>query len=445
MKKFTVTEITRQIKNVLSTTFNEPVVVVGEISNFSMSPSRHAYFTLKDENSQIKVVFFNRLLMLNKYKPKNGDKVEVIGDLTVYEADGVYQIVARKVTYSTEGEFYKKFEETKKILEAEGLFDRKRDIPKIVKRVAVLTSPTGAAIKDFIKVLKNNNIALTIDIWPVQVQGQQAASEIINSLDKVNRFSHLYDLLILMRGGGSLEDLIIFNDEYLARALYKSKIPTISAIGHERDVTICDFIADLRISTPSTAAETIAKPYINYRNRLNELLRQIRKLIQYNLDKNYQSLDKYISLINYKNPINVVMNHKDILHKIVKSILSSINVKIEERKNSIKSALYKVKTCSPMLSIQNFKTKILYIEKNITQMQYNRLKFNISRIDALLDRLKVLNPANVLERGYAIVYNKKNVVTSVKDIKLEDNLEIQFKDGYSSVFVTGKKTEDFNG
>lgn len=445
MKKFTVTEITRQIKNVLSTTFNEPVVVVGEISNFSMSPSRHAYFTLKDENSQIKVVFFNRLLMLNKYKPKNGDKVEVIGDLTVYEADGVYQIVARKVTYSTEGEFYKKFEETKKILEAEGLFDRKRDIPKIVKRVAVLTSPTGAAIKDFIKVLKNNNIALTVDIWPVQVQGQQAASEIINSLDKVNRFSHLYDLLILMRGGGSLEDLIIFNDEYLARALYKSKIPTISAIGHERDVTICDFIADLRISTPSTAAETIAKPYINYRNRLNELLRQIRKLIQYNLDKNYQSLDKYISLINYKNPINVVMNHKDILHKIVKSILSSINVKIEERKNSIKSALYKVKTCSPMLSIQNFKTKILYIEKNITQMQYNRLKFNISRLDALLDRLKVLNPANVLERGYAIVYNKKNVVTSVKDIKLEDNLEIQFKDGYSSVFVTGKKTEDFNG
>ena len=168
MKKFTVTEITRQIKNVLSTTFNEPVVVVGEISNFSMSPSRHAYFTLKDENSQIKVVFFNRLLMLNKYKPKNGDKVEVIGDLTVYEADGVYQIVARKVTYSTEGEFYKKFEETKKILEAEGLFDRKRGIPKIVKRVAVLTSPTGAAIKDFIKVLKNNNIALTIDIWPVQ-------------------------------------------------------------------------------------------------------------------------------------------------------------------------------------------------------------------------------------------------------------------------------------
>lgn len=445
MKKFTVTEITRQIKNVLSTTFNEPVVVVGEISNFSMSPSRHAYFTLKDENSQIKVVFFNRLLMLNKYKPKNGDKVEVIGDLTVYEADGVYQIVARKVTYSTEGEFYKKFEETKKILEAEGLFDRKRDIPKIVKRVAVLTSPTGAAIKDFIKVLKNNNIALTVDIWPVQVQGQQAASEIINSLDKVNRFSHLYDLLILMRGGGSLEDLIIFNDEYLARALYKSKIPTISAIGHERDVTICDFIADLRISTPSTAAETIAKPYINYRNRLNELLRQIRKLIQYNLDKNYQSLDKYISLINYKNPINVVMNHKDILHKIVKSILSSINVKIEERKNSIKSALYKVKTCSPMLSIQNFKTKILYIEKNITQMQYNRLKFNISRLDALLDRLKVLNPANVLERGYAIVYNEKSVVTSVKDIKLEDNLEIQFKDGYSSVFVTGKKTEDFNG
>lgn len=445
MKKFTVTEITRQIKNVLSTTFNEPVVVVGEISNFSMSPSRHAYFTLKDENSQIKVVFFNRLLMLNKYKPKNGDKVEVIGDLTVYEADGVYQIVARKVTYSTEGEFYKKFEETKKILEAEGLFDRKRGIPKIVKRVAVLTSPTGAAIKDFIKVLKNNNIALTVDIWPVQVQGQQAASEIINSLDKVNRFSHLYDLLILMRGGGSLEDLIIFNDEYLARALYKSKIPTISAIGHERDVTICDFIADLRISTPSTAAETIAKPYINYRNRLNELLRQIRKLIQYNLDKNYQSLDKYISLINYKNPINVVMNHKDILHKIVKSILSSINVKIEERKNSIKSALYKVKTCSPMLSIQNFKTKILYIEKNITQMQYNRLKFNISRLDALLDRLKVLNPANVLERGYAIVYNEKSVVTSVKDIKLEDNLEIQFKDGYSSVFVTGKKTEDFNG
>jgi len=445
MKKFTVTQITTQIKNILTATFNEPVIVIGEISNFSVSPSGHAYFTLKDEKSQIKVVFFKRMLMLNNYAPKNGDKVEVIGDLTVYEADGVYQIVARKVTYSTEGEFYKKFEETKRILEAEGLFDRKRGIVEIVKNIAVLTSPSGAAIKDFIKVLKQNSIGINVDIWPVQVQGQQAIQDIIHSIDRINRFSHRYDLLILMRGGGSLEDLIIFNDEHLARALYNSKIPTISAIGHERDITICDFIADLRVSTPTAAAETISKPFLEYRNRLKELLKQIKKLLEHNIDKKYQTLDKYVTLINYKNPINVVKHKKDIVYKIVKDIISSISLKIDREKNSVENCLYKIRAHSPINFISDYKTKISYIEKNIVQLQYNRLKFNISKVDALLDRLKILNPANVLERGYTIVYNNKIPVTSIKDVKLEDNLEIQFKDGYSNVFVTGKKMEEFNG
>ncbi|MBZ4671930.1 MAG: exodeoxyribonuclease large subunit [Deferribacteraceae bacterium] len=441
--KLTVTEITKKIKFLLESNFNSPVCVVGEISNLSVSPSGHVYFTLKDESAQIKVVFFKRYRMANTYKLNQGDKVEVIGDLSVYESDGLYQIIARKVVYDSAGDFYKRFEETKRILEKEGLFDKdkKKDIPLIVKNVAVLTSPTGAAIKDFIQTLKLNGVGLNIDIWPAQVQGAQAIKDIISKMQLLDRYASIYDVVILMRGGGSLEDLIIFNDETLAREFFKLKIPTISAIGHERDFSICDFVADLRVSTPTAAAETLSKPYLELRNRIRDNINKIIRMSQIKLDKNYQLLDKFLSLVSYKNPKNIIKNKKEILDKYLSDITSSIGLKIKNKYLILNEKSYIVEKKNPINIVNELKSKVRHIDSLLSSSINNKIEKCKFSLDILNQKLKLLNPENILERGYSIVYKNKIPVGSLNNVNLEDYLEIQFKDGYTSVFVTGKKVK----
>ncbi|UOD34333.1 exodeoxyribonuclease VII large subunit [Deferribacteraceae bacterium V6Fe1] len=441
--KLTVTEITKKIKFLLESNFNSPVCVVGEISNLSVSPSGHIYFTLKDESAQIKVVFFKRYRMANTYKLNQGDKVEVVGDLTVYESDGLYQIIARKVVYDSAGDFYKKFEETKRILEKEGLFDKdkKKDIPLIVKNVAVLTSPTGAAIKDFIQTLKLNGVGLKIDIWPVQVQGAQAIKDIILKMQTLNKYVGTYDVVILMRGGGSLEDLIIFNDETLAREFFKLKIPTISAIGHERDFSICDFVADLRVSTPTAAAETLSKPYLELRSRVKEHISKAVRATQIKLDKNYQLLDKFISLISYKNPKSIIKSKKEMIDKYVSDIISSIGLKIKNNYIVLNENLHTIEKKSPVIIVNELKSKVRHIDSLLLSSLSKKIEKCRFSLDILNQKVMLLNPENILERGYSIVYKDKMPVGSLSNVNLEDYLEIQFKDGYTNVFVTGKKVK----
>lgn len=441
--KLTVTELTKKIKFLLESHFNTPICVVGEISNLSLSPSGHMYFTLKDESAQIRVVFFKRYRMANSYKISQGDKVEVVGDLTVYENDGLYQIIARKVVFDSAGDFYKKFEETKRILEKEGLFDKdkKKKIPLIVKNVAVLTSPTGAAIKDFIQTLRLNKIGLNIDLWPVQVQGLQGLKDIISKLQSINNHTSKYDVAILMRGGGSLEDLIIFNDEMLAREFFKLKIPTISAIGHERDFTICDFVADLRVSTPTAAAEALSKPYLELRSKLNESTNKIIRVTQGKLERNYQLLDKFVSLVSYKNPKNIIINKKELINKYLSDMISCIGLKIKNNYIKLNENLYLVEKNNPLNVVNQSKSTIKHIESLLFNSVGKKLEKCRFLLDILVQKLNLLNPENILERGYTIVYKDKIPVGSLRSVNLEDYLEIQFKDGYTDVFVSGKRVK----
>lgn len=441
MNKLTVTEITQQIKFLLESNFSSHICVVGEISNLSFSPTGHIYFTLKDDSAQIKVVFFKRYNLANNYKLKQGDKVEVIGNLSVYENDGVYQIIARKVVYDSAGDFYKKFEETKRVLEKEGLFDKdkKKPIPKIIKNVAVLTSPGGAAIRDFLQTLRNNYVGLSVDIWPVQVQGSQAIRDIILSLRALNRYCDNYDVAILMRGGGSLEDLIIFNEEALAREFFSLKIPTISAIGHERDFSICDFVADLRVSTPTAAAETLSRPYIDLRREVSENIKNLKRSIENKIDKHYQLFDKFLSLISFKNPSNIIKFKKNMLHKYISNIISSINIKVMDNSMLNNDLMYRILTKNPEVKIGEYKNYLNLLQVNINGNILRKLEANKYRHSFLMEKMKLLNPENILERGYAIVYKGKLPVGSASDINLEDSLEIHFKDGYTNAFVTGKK------
>jgi exodeoxyribonuclease VII large subunit len=422
-KIYSVTELTKILKNLIETNFNSPVKVTGEISSLSFSPNGHCYFVLKDEYSQIKIVYFKSYVLNNanrsSYSPKNGDHVEIMGTLTVYEKGGEYQLIARTINYDSVGEFYRKYEETKKRLEAEGFFDKnlKKPLPFLPKRIAVLTSIYGAAIKDFINTSEKNLAKYTIDIWPVQVQGTAALNDIIFALKDINRYKdeYNYDLIVLMRGGGSLEDLAIFNEEAIARALADCEIPTVTAIGHERDITICDLVADRSFSTPTQAAMILSQPYSKIIEQIVNNINIIRKHMEFILHSSIQQHDSLMSRIALNSPMKRIENLKikiDLWHKLM---------------------IHRMET-------QFVKNKMLI---NLCSSLCNNMKFKFNRskdkLDGLTKRLINLGPENVLKRGYAIVMKNKTPILSINSINIEDELEIRIYDGYINSFVTAKK------
>ena len=422
-KIYTVTELTKILKNLVESHFKSPIRISGEISSLSCSSNGHYYFVLKDENAQIKVAYFKSYALNNvnrfSYSPKNGDHVEVKGLLTVYEKGGEYQIIAKEIKYDSIGEFYRKYEETKKRLEVEGFFDKnlKKPIPFLPKRIAVLTSIYGAAIKDFIKTSEKNFARYLVDIWPVQVQGDSAISDIILTLECINKHLELYnyDLIVLMRGGGSLEDLAIFNEEVIAKALASCKVPTITAIGHERDITICDLVSDRSVSTPTQAAMIISQPYIKINEQIENNISILRKHMDFILHNRMQQYDNFMTRMALYSPKTKIENLKsklDLWHKLLTE---------------------KVK--------KHFIKKKMLI--NICNNLCNNMKFKLSnskdKLDGLTKRLINLGPENVLKRGYAIVIKEGTTISSINSVNIEDELEIHLYDGYINSFVTAKK------
>jgi exodeoxyribonuclease VII large subunit len=421
-KKYTVTALTKNIKALIEFKFSDPIVVIGEISSVSHSASGHYYFILKDDFSQIKSVYFKRYNEIknnsNNYTPANGDKVEVTGNLKVYEKDGVYQILVKEIYYDSVGAFYKKFEETKRKLEAEGLFDEslKKPLPHLPVRIALLTSISGAAITDFLITSKKNLAKYTVDLWPIQVQGTAAINEIISGLEKANRFSHIYDALVLMRGGGSLEDLSIFNEESVARALFDCKIPTLLAIGHERDITICDLVADKRAATPTAAATLISKVYIDAYKSIDDKMKKLKKVIEFVFFKYMQNFDKLYSKVEHNSPLIKIENFKNILSLYREKLTSTMNYHLQKKQG------------------------VIFLNNTLKNSYY--LKINMFRncIDGFIKRLINLDPGLIVTRGYAIVKKGGIVQGDIKDINLEDEIEITMKGGYIYSFVTGKKS-----
>lgn len=447
MKVLTVSEITKLIKNLLEGTFREVISVEGEISNLSKSPSGHLYFSLKDANAQIKVVFFKKFISINKdYVPKNGDQVVVIGELTVYEPDGIYQIVAKKIEYSSYGIFYKKFEEVKRKLEAEGLFDssKKKFLPVYIRKIAVLTSPSGAAIRDFLKVLRDNKIGLSIDLWGVQVQGMAAINEIVDALKKAGK-GDKYDLLILMRGGGSLEDLAIFNEEVIARALADCDVPTITAIGHERDFTIVDFVADKRVATPTAAANEIVERFKGLRELLNDSEQFISRFIDDKIYKVSQKLDNLSLRLDKNSPMSRLKKTETFLKLCDETLRNNIQLKINNSKSLLEYYHAMLKKNSPKVKIDLVKKDIFHLKERLKKDLFQRvskIKENLNGYDMVL---RNLDPNNLLKKGYCIVLKGSKVVSDVRDVSLEDNLEIRLKNGYISTSVVAKKILEENG
>lgn len=408
----TVSEVNKYIKEIINDDLLlKKVYLRGEISNFKAHSRGHYYFTLKDENSRIAAVMFSFNNRNLKFVPYDGMKVLVTGKIDVYEASGAYQIYVEDMAPDGIGALYVAFEELKKKLLAEGLFDKdkKKKIRRIPRRIGIVTSPTGAAIKDILTTIKRRFPVCETILFPALVQGEEAASDIAKKIKLANEVKDVYkiDTLIVGRGGGSLEDLWPFNEEVVARAIYDSDIPVISAVGHEIDVTISDYVADLRAPTPTAAAE-LAVPDINtIITYLDTARSRCYTAINNILNNNYKKLN------NLKNSYILTrpMSMYEIKEQKLDILIDNLNKAISKKIDNTKVRLY---TCSNSYILNN--PEMLY-------------KYSSQRLEHMISKLEVLNPLNTLNRGYAIIKKDDKVLSSIKNIKKNDTLTIKLKDG----------------
>ena len=408
-KTFTVSEINAHINRLLKRDPNlKNIKIKGEISNYKTYPSGHSYFTLKDEDSQIPAVFFkfNKERFLD-FKPENGMKVIIKGKIEVYETDGKYQLYVTKIEKDGIGELYARFEQLKKDLDKEGLFEdaHKKEIPKYPQRIGVVTAQTGAAIRDIITTIKRRYPICEILVFSTLVQGNQAAAQIVRQIRHAQEFD--IDTLIVGRGGGSIEDLWPFNEEIVAREIYACEIPVISAVGHEIDFTIADFVADKRAATPTAAAELSVPNIREVRNNVNQLSNRINKSIEDKILDNRTRLNN----VSQKN----VLKNPQTIYEIKSMRLDSLINKLDYSSKNI---------------ISQGKNRLFKLENSIVLKKPEEIiKPKREAYMKNFNKLEVLNPLETLKRGYAMAKSGDKVISSAKDVKSGDEIDIEFDDG----------------
>ena len=407
-KYLSVTQLNRYLKFKLDQDPNlNPIFLRGEISNFKAHTRGHFYFTLKDENSRVNAVMFASQANKLAFIPQDGMKVMATGRISIYEATGGYQIYVEEMQEDGVGNLYIEFEKLKKRLASEGLFDpnKKKKIPKFPEKIGIITAPTGAAIKDILSTIKRRWPITKTILFPSLVQGAAAAPDIIKQIEVASKYD--LDLLIVGRGGGSIEDLWCFNDEYVARAIYQCPIPIISAVGHEIDYTIADFVADLRAPTPTGAAE-MAVPnqadFYQYHNQINlRLQKAMANYVHTRRDRLEVSKNSYI----LKNPISIYEIKEQIFDTLYEKLYLVMKNRLDEERNSFQKKVEKGE-----LFLQKYfeKKKNLYLNT--------------------INKLEILNPLFTIKRGYSITKINDTVVSSVKKVKKGDSISVELVDGH---------------
>lgn len=413
-KYITITQLTRYIKYKIDQDVNlNEVFIKGEISNFKAHTRGHYYFTLKDEGSRINAIMFASQTKKLKFMPEDGMKVLVTGKISVYEANGGYQIYVSDMIEDGVGNLYIAFEQLKKKLEKEGLFDTsiKKKIPRIPRRVGVITAPTGAAIRDILSTIKRRFPLTEVILFPALVQGADAAPTIVKQIKRAEEYD--LDTLIVGRGGGSIEDMWCFNDEEVAYAIYNCTIPVISAVGHEIDFTIADFVADLRAPTPTGAAELAVPNELDVLKYIDQLKIRSEKVTKNRIDFLRQKLSEVTNKYILKNPISI--------YEVKEQQFDTL---LEKLKYSM-SGLYQSK------EKELLKVTSSYIFREPTKLIDNKKNKYIN----ILAKLEALSPISTIKRGYAVTRLGDKVITSVKDIKKDDKLNIELSDGSCDVKV----------
>jgi len=385
------------------------VAVVGEISNFKPHSSGHFYFSLKDEGATISAVMFRGANSTLRFKPADGQRVIGFGKISVYPPRGGYQIVLTRMEPDGVGALQLAFEQLKRKLEGEGLFSsqRKRPIPQYPEHIGIITSPTGAAIRDILNIIDRRFRGVKVSLFPANVQGSGAALEVATAIREANDFFSEIDVLIVGRGGGSLEDLWAFNEEVVARAIAASSIPIISAVGHEIDFTIADFVADLRAPTPSAAAELAVPAREESLRHLDNLVRRLTQL------------DKKIEFFEFK------------IDELVNRLEQELLRKISSFKDSSSELRARLQESSPRIRVKEQQHRLLALQERWRRAASDHLDSAKWRLESSQQKLRLLSPLNIMERGYSIVRIRRNqkIVKKAADVQMGDELIIQLHKG----------------
>jgi len=431
-KYLTVTALTKYIKRKIDLDQHlQNIWLKGEISNFKHHSRGHMYLTMKDEYSRIQSVMFagnNRRL---KFTPENGMKVFIRGNISVYEANGQYQLYINEMEPDGVGALYLAYEQLKNKLRAMGYFDmeHKKAIPLFPERIGVITSPTGAAVRDIITTIKRRYPVTEVIVLPVFVQGPNAALSISRAIEHANKTGE-FDTLIVGRGGGSIEELWSFNEEIVATAIYHSKIPVISAVGHETDNTISDFVADLRAPTPTGAAEIAVPSQSELKNQIiqnkERLTRQMKRLIE----NNKSELSYLRSSYAFRYPEELLKQKEQELDQYIENFHRNMQLQVKDKAGAFQAAFHR-------LNLQHPEQQIVQAGKMLTDLklkqQHNMqqiLSEHHSRIGHLIDKLSLINPLDILKRGYALPYHKENkIIKSVRNVNEQDLITVKLNDG----------------
>lgn len=429
-----VGELNKSAKYLLENTFNN-VSVIGEISNLSRPSSGHIYFTLKDEDGAIRCAMFrNQNIKLN-FSPENGDQCVLKGQVSIYAPRGDYQLIVKSIEPAGSGNLMQKFEVLRKKLDDEGLFDKskKRLIPQLPKHIAIITSSSTAAFQDIISTVQRRAPSAQISLSDATVQGDNAHISIIKALNRIIMFNEMnddnrIDVVILSRGGGSIEDLWCFNNEELAREIFSFPIPTISGVGHEIDFTICDFVSDKRVPTPTAAAELVTEFIYQFDDKLQNYKIKLSKGIEYIIE----SFKKFIDLNNskLKNPIVLLREKSQYLDNMDLRLQQNHKSIILNKSNKVNILVSLLKNKNPISKLNSINEKTNILLSNLNRGVQEKLKANHNNLKKLYKNIKILNPLSILDRGYAIVTNNRGIaLKSSKQANKGEKLKARLSKG----------------
>lgn len=426
---YQVSQLTRDIRAIMEAAFDS-IWVEGEISNFRTVASGHSYFVLKDDKSQVRCVLFKGHRAGIKFQPEDGDQVLLFGRITVYDARGEYQIVVESMEPRGLGALQKAYEQLKSKLDKEGLFDegKKKPLPEFPWKVGVVTSSTGAAVRDILNIIKRRNPKVSVLIFPTKVQGEGAAEEIAIGIQELNKRKDI-EVIIVGRGGGSLEDLWAFNEEVVARAIAASIIPVVSAVGHEIDFTISDFVSDLRAPTPSAAAE-LTVPL------LKDTVRQIRTLNEALIETLQQKVEYYRDLLKrlmdrrfFHQPKEIFNPQIQRLDDLQARLLRGLGQGLISHQQRLKDKIHRLFQASPEKHIQHMKENQGMLEKRMLHIIQSQLCLKKERFEGILKNLNAISPLVILERGYSICSKDEKSLKNTEGVNPGDEVKVRLSRG----------------
>ncbi|MBU2893053.1 exodeoxyribonuclease VII large subunit [Colwellia sp. D2M02] len=435
-----VSELTKKVRFILESELNT-VWLTGEISNFIAASSGHWYLSLKDSKSQVKCAMFkgsNSRVRLNTGKPSNGQQVLVRAKVSLYEPRGDFQLIIEHMEDAGAGLLRQQFEQLKNQLNAQGLFDafHKKTIPEHITTLGLVTSPTGAAVKDIISVLKRRNPTINIIIYPALVQGEYAQGDICHAIAMANMRNEC-DVLIVGRGGGSLEDLWPFNEESVVRSIYNSKLPIISAVGHEIDTTLSDYVADLRAPTPSAAAELVSSDNSAQLNNISLLKQRLIRVHQAQLTKRYDRSNYLQHRLNQVHPEQQLQLQQQKADELAIRLKQVIKRTLLENKHKPTQLQQRLLQSSPLKTIERHQDIIQQSTQRLIHSQQLHLQHKSETFVHLIEQLQLVSPLATIARGYSVTRDNKNsVVSRVTQVTVGDELSIQLSDGVIAVKAT---------